>query len=184
LRQAVIAYEVDRGIVVEEPEVINYYKLNPEKFVEPAEYKIRAIYLSTEGKSGEELEAKKKAISEKLSAGEDFSAVAGQDSDSPMKENQGDLGTFKHGELDKALEQAVAELGVAEVTPWIEARNGWYVLKLEEKKESRPLTLEEVKKKIEEQLFAEKREKKIQEFLKQIKEQSFIKIVNANPLDL
>ncbi len=184
MRQAVIAYEVDRSIVVEEPEVINYYKLNPEEFIEPAEYKIRAIYLSTEGKSGEELGAKKKKISEKLSAGEDFSMVAGQDSDSPMKENQGDLGTFKHGELEKALEQAVVKLSVGEVTPWIEARNGWYVLKLEEKKESRPLTLDEVKKKIEEQLFAEKREKKLQEFLKQIKEQSYIKIVNPNPLNL
>jgi parvulin-like peptidyl-prolyl isomerase len=184
MRQAVIAYEVDRSIVVEEPEVINYYKLNPEEFIEPAEYRIRAIYLSTEGRSGEELEAKKKEISEKLNAGEDFSMVAGQDSDSPMKENQGDLGAFKHGELEKALEQAVAKVSVGEVTPWIEAKNGWYVLKLEEKKESRPLTLEEVKKKIEEQLFAEKREKKLQEFLKQIKEQSYIKIVNPNPLNL
>jgi parvulin-like peptidyl-prolyl isomerase len=184
LRQAVVAYEVDRSIVVEESEVINYYKQHPEEFIEPAEYKIRAIYLSTEGRNGDELEAKKKVISEKLSAGEDFSAVAGQDSDSPMKENQGDLGTFKHGELDKALEQAVVILNVGEVTPWIEARNGWYVLKLEEKKDSRPLTLEESKKKIEEQLFAEKRGKKLQEFLKQIKEQSYIKIVNPNPLNL
>ncbi len=184
MRQAVIAYEVDRSIVVEEPEVINYYKLNAEEFVEPAEYTIRAIYLSTEGRSGEELEAKKKEISEKLNAGEDFSTVAGQDSDSPMKENQGDLGTFKHGELEKALEQAVVKLNVGEMTPWVEARNGWYVLKLENKKESRPLTLEEAKKKIEEQLFSERREKKLQEFLKQIKDQSYIKILNPNPLNL
>ncbi len=184
LKQAVIAYEVDRSIVIEEPEVINYYKQHPGEFVEPAEYKIRAIYLSTEGRSREELEAKTKAISERLSAGEDFSTVAGQDSDSPMKENQGDLGTFKQGELDKALEQAVAKLSVGGVTPWVEARNGWYVLKLEEKKESRPLTLDEVKKRIEERLFAERRGKKLQEFLKQVKEQSYIKILNPNPLNL
>jgi parvulin-like peptidyl-prolyl isomerase len=184
MRQAVVFSEVDRSIVIDEAETVNYYKLHPEEFVEPEEYKLRAIYLSTEGRDNEELEAKKKEIGEKLKAGEDFSALAGQDSDSPMKENQGDLGHFKKGELEKVLEQAVVKLRVGEVTPWVQAKKGWYMLKLEEKKESRQMAFDEVKKNVEEKIFSEKREKKLQEFLKEIREKSYIKILKPNPLNL
>jgi peptidyl-prolyl cis-trans isomerase SurA len=184
MRQAVIFQEVDRSIVIEEAEAIDYYKLHPEEFVEPEEYKIRAIYLSTEGKSPADLEARQKEISEKVKAGEDFSGLAGQYADAPMKENQGDLGRFKKGELEKNLEQAAAKLKVGETSPWVQARNGWYLLKLEEKKESRPMSFEEVKKNVEEKLFSEKRNKRLQEFLKEIKAKSYIKILKPNPLNL
>jgi parvulin-like peptidyl-prolyl isomerase len=184
LKQAVVFSEVDRSIVIDEAEVVSYYKLHQEEFVEPEEYRLRAVYLSTEGKSEEELEARKKEISEKVKAGEDFSALAGQYADSPMKESQGDLGHFKPGELDKALEQAVVKLNVGEVTPWVQAKNGWYLLKLEEKKESRPMSFDEVKKSIEEKLYSEKRDKRLQEFLKELREKSYIKILQPNPLNL
>jgi len=184
MRQAVLFSEVDRSIVIDEAEIVNYYKLHPEEFVEPEEYKLRAIYLSAGEKDKEELESKKKEITEKVKAGEDFSALAGQDSDSPLKENQGDLGRFKKGELDKALEQAVAKLNVGDVTPWVQAKNGWYLLKLEEKKDSRLKTFDEVKKDIEEKLFSEKRNKKLQEFLKELREKNYVKILNPNPLNL
>jgi peptidyl-prolyl cis-trans isomerase SurA len=184
LKQAVVFSEVDRSIVIDEADVVSYFKAHPEEFVEPEEYKLRAVYLSTEGRSDEELEARKKEISEKLKAGEDFSALAGEYADSPMKENQGDLGHFKPGEMEKVLEEAVVKLKVGEVTPWVQAKNGWYLLKLEEKKESRPLSFEEVKKTIEEKLFSEQRDKRLQEFLKELKEKSYIKILQPNPLNL
>jgi peptidyl-prolyl cis-trans isomerase SurA len=184
LKQAVVFSEVDRSIVIDEADVVSYFKAHPEEFVEPEEYKLRAVYLSTEGRSGEELEARKEEISEKVKAGEDFSALAGEYADSPMKENQGDLGHFKPGELEKVLEEAVVKLKVGEVTPWVQAKNGWYLLKLEEKKESRPLSFDEVKKTIEEKLFSEQRDKRLQEFLKELKEKSYIKILQPSPLGL
>jgi parvulin-like peptidyl-prolyl isomerase len=182
LKQAVVFSEVDRSVVIDEADVVSYFKAHPEEFIEPEEYKLRAVYLSTEGKSDEELEARRKEISEKVKAGEDFSALAGEYADSPMKENQGDLGHFKPGELEKVLEEAVVKLKVGEVTPWVQAKNGWYLLKLEEKKESRPLSFDEVKKTIEEKLFSEQRDKRLQEFLKELKEKSYIKILQPNPL--
>lgn len=184
LRQAVLFSEVDRSIVIDEADAVKYYKLHPDEFIEPEEYKLRAVYLTSEEISQEELEAKKKEISEKVQSGEDFQALAGQYSDSPMKENQGDLGHFKKGELDKALEQAVVKLNVGEIAPWVQAKNGWYLLKLEEKKESRLMSFDEAKKDIEEKLFSEKRNKKLEEFLKELKEKSYIKILKPTPLNL
>jgi parvulin-like peptidyl-prolyl isomerase len=184
LRQAVVFTEVDRGIVLDESEIVNYYRAHQEEFVEPEEYKLRAVYLSLEGVAGEELEAKRKEISDKIAAGADFAAVAGESSDSPLRENQGDLGTIKKGQLDKTLEEAVVNLKPGEIAPWVQAKTGWYLLKLEEKKESRLLTFEEVKKAVEERIFQEKKRKKLDEFLKDLKGKSYIKIIKPNPLGL
>ena len=184
LRQILISQEVDRSIVVDETEGVNYYKLNQAEFVEPEEYKLRAIYLSTEARSGDELEAKKMEISDKAAAGQDFAALAAELGDSPLKENQGDLGFIKKGQLDKTLEEAVAKLKVGETAPWVQAKNGWYLLKLEEKKESRLKPYDEVKKDIWEKIFMQKKSKKLAEFLTDMKAKNYIKILKPNPLDL
>jgi parvulin-like peptidyl-prolyl isomerase len=183
LRQVLISQEVDRSIVVDETEGVNYYKLNQAEFVEPEEYKLRAIYLSTETRSADELESRKTEISEKVAAGPDFALLAAELGDSPLKENQGDLGFIKKGQLDKTLEEAVVNLKPGEMAPWVQSRNGWYVLKLEEKKESRLKPYEEVNKDIWEKLFMQKKAMKMAEFLKSIKAKNYIKILKPNPLD-
>jgi len=183
LRQLIVSQEVDRSISVDETEGVNYYKLNQAEFVEPEEFKLRGIYLSTQDRSAEEIESRKTEISEKVNSGADFAALASELGDSPLKDNQGDLGFIKKGELDKTLEEAVTKLKPGEITPWIGAKNGWYLLKLEEKKESRQKPYDEVKKEIWEKLFAQKRAKKLDEFLKALKAKNYIKILRPNPLD-
>jgi parvulin-like peptidyl-prolyl isomerase len=184
LRQILVSQEVDRSIVVDETEGVNYYKLNQAEFVEPEEYRLRAIYLSTEARSADELESRKTEISEKVAAGQDFALLAAELGDSPLKENQGDLGFIKKGQLDKTLEEAVVNLKPGEITPWVQAKNGWYRLKLEEKKESRLKPYDEVKKDIWEKIFMQKKSKKLAEFLTDIKAKNYIKILKPKPLDL
>jgi peptidyl-prolyl cis-trans isomerase SurA len=184
LKQATVYSEVDRTIVLDDSEIVGYYKLHPEEFTEPEEYHVRAIFLSSEGKAPETLEEARKLISGKVAAGEPFNALAKEYSDGPAKEAEGDLGRFRKGELDKALEQAVAKLKAGETSDWVETKNGWYLLKLEEKKDSRLKTFEEVKKEVEEKLYSEKKQKKLEEYLKTLREKSYIKILKANPLDL
>jgi parvulin-like peptidyl-prolyl isomerase len=184
LKQGVIYSEVDRSIVLDDSEIVGYYKLHPQEFTEPEEYKIRAVYLSTEGKAPAALEEMKKEIGGKVKAGEPFNVLAKEYSDGPAKESEGDLGTFKKGELDKNLEQAVSRLKTGETSGWVETKNGWYLLKLEEKKDSRLMTFEEVKKNVEERLYTQKKEKKLEEYLKDLREKSYVKILKPNPLDL
>ena len=183
LRENVIFTEVRGNIVLDDSEIVNYYKLHPEEFKEPMEYKLRAIYISPEGKSEEEVEAKKREIDEKMQAGEKLADLAGQYSEGPGKESQGDLGSFKQGQLEKTLEQAVEKLKVSEMTSWLNVRNGWFLLQLDEKKESRLKSFEEARKEIEEKLFNQKSQKGLEKYLKELKEKSFIKILKPNPLD-
>jgi len=177
LKQALIYNEVDRYIVLDDSELISYHKSHPEEFTEPAEYRLRVIYISPEGKSEEELQAKKEEISRRLSEGEDMADLAGQYSEGPEKESQGDLGSFQKGELEKALEEAVEKLNPGEIHSWIEARNGWYLLKLEEKKEARLKSFEEVKQEIEKKIFSERKRNKTEEYIKKLIESNYVKIL-------
>jgi peptidyl-prolyl cis-trans isomerase SurA len=183
MREAVIYSEVRANVVVDDSETVNYYKLHPEEFTELPEYKLRAIYISAEGGNEEEVEAKKREINEKIFSGEDIGSLAGEYSEGPEKDNQGELGSFKKGELEKDLEQAVEKLKVGEMTPWLKVRAGWFLLKLEEKKESRLKSFEEARREIEEKFFNEKSQIKLEEFLKDLKEKSLIKILIPNPID-
>lgn len=183
LKQNVIVSEVDRNIAIDDSEIVNYYKLHPDEFTEPIEYKLKAIYLSSEGKSEEDVEAKKREINEKIAAEEKLADLASQYSEGPEKETQGDLGSFKEGELEKGLEESVNKLEVGELTPWLNMRNGWYLLKLEEKKESHLKPFEDARKEIEEKIFLGERQKKLDEFLKDLRKRSYIKILKTDPLD-
>lgn len=183
LREMVVYMAVGTSIVIDDSEIVNYYKLHPEEFTESPEYRLRAIYLSTEGRNEEELKTRKREIIEKITAGEDFAALASQYSEGPEKDNQGDLGSFKKGELEKTLEQAVDKVKVNDITPWLNVRNGWFLLKLEERKESRMKSFEEVKKEIGQKLFAEETQKKQGKYIKDLRARSYIKILNPNPLE-
>ena len=182
LKQGIIATEVDRNIVIDESEVVNYYKLHSQEFTEPTEYRLKAIYISAHDKTSQEVEILKEEIVNKIASGVDFSSLASQYSEGPEKEQQGDLGTFKKGELAKNLEEAVEKLKIGEISPWLEIKGGWYILKLEDKKEARLKSFEEVRKDIEKKLFNQKRQKRLEEFLKELKERSYIKILVPNPL--
>ncbi|MGD8536043.1 MAG: peptidyl-prolyl cis-trans isomerase [Candidatus Aminicenantes bacterium] len=183
MKEAVIFSEVQRGIIIDEAEIVSYHKLHPEEFTEPPEFKLKAITLTSGSGSDEGIEAKKREISGKIAAGEDFGALASEYSEGPEKESGGDLGNFKKGELARELEEPVENLKQGEVTPWIQFRNGWYLLKLVEKKEARLKPFEEARDDIERRLLGEKSQAKFEEFMKELKEKSYIKILNPNPLD-
>ena len=55
--------------------------------------------------------------------------------------------------------------------------------KLEEKKEASLKAFEEARKDIEQRIFTEKAQEKFEEFMKELREKSYIKILNPNPLD-
>jgi parvulin-like peptidyl-prolyl isomerase len=181
LREAIIYSEVARSIVIEDSEIVNYYRIHPDDFTEPSEYTIKAIYVSSEGKIQEEVEGKMKEIEGKLAAGEDFGEVAGTYSEGPERESQGDLGSFKKGELDRTLEEAVESLEVGAATTWLQTVNGWYLLQLTDRKESRLKTFEEVRDQIQQRLAQQQQQVKLEEYLEKIKTRSFIKIFIPNP---
>jgi peptidyl-prolyl cis-trans isomerase SurA len=183
LKQGVIFTEIDRSIVLDEAEIVQYYKKHPEEFTVPTEYTLRAVYLASGTRGAEALAALRKEIDDKVTAGAAFEDVAAEMSDPPVKDLKGDLGTVKQGDLDPTLEQAVAKLKDGEISPWVEAKNGWYLIKLEKKVASFIKPFDEAKPQVQDKLFGEKREKKSEEYLATLKARSYVKILRPNPLD-
>jgi len=181
LKQNIVFSEVGRKIAIDDSTIVAYYKQHQEEFIEPVEYVIKAIYFAEEGVAVDELEKKKKEIDSRLEAGDDFGQLAGQYSEGPEKDSQGDLGSFKKGELEKNLEEAVDGLTAGEISPWLNLRGGWWRLKLVERKERRLRAFEEVRKEIEEKLFTGEQEKELDKYLKDLKQRSYIKILIPNP---
>ncbi len=183
LRQAVLFSEVDRSIVLDDSEVVQYYKKNPAEFTMPTEYDLRAVYLVTEGRTSEECEALKAGVDAKLKAGTAFADVAGEFSDPPLKDAKGELGWSKSGELDKALESAVEKLKAGETSAWVSFKNAWYLLRVEEKKDSHLRSFDDVRKEVEEKIYNEKRAVKGDAYVKTLRERSYVRILNPKPID-
>lgn len=182
LRNGVLYTEVERSIVLGDSEVVQYYKKNPAEFTIPTEYKLGAVYISGEGRTAEAVEALKAAVDAKLKSGASLADTAAELSDPPMKEAKGDLGTFKAGELETALESPVERLKAGERTGWISNKNGWYLLQLVEKKDSVLRPFEDARKEVETKLFNEKRGVKVEAYVKTLRERAFVKVINPDPL--
>ena len=182
MRQGVLYTEVERSIVLEDAEVVQYYKKNPAEFTTPTQYKLNAIYIAGEGRTAEEAETLKAAVDAKLKSGASFPDTAAELSDPPMKDAKGDLGTFKTGELETTLEAPLERLKTGEKTPWISNKNGWYLLLLAERTDSALRSFDEARKEVEEKLYNQKRAVKGDAYLKTLREKSFVKILNPDPL--
>jgi parvulin-like peptidyl-prolyl isomerase len=183
MKDAVIRTEVGRKIVIDDAEVVDYYKKHADEFFVPEEYQLKAVYLTIEGKDPVALETRKAEIEAKITSGAAFETVAEAESDEPLKEAKGSLGTFKKNELDKTLLAAVEPLKKGERTSWVQAKNGWYLILLEDKKDARTLPYEEARSAIVEKIGNEKQSTEVQKYLADLKAKSYIKILKPNPLD-
>jgi len=182
LRDMAVYAEVGQSIVVDDSEIFNYYRQHPEEFTQPPEYSLRGIFVSSEDNSEEDAGRKKQEILALLQSGEDFGGVAASHSEGPNKDRQGELGSFKQGDMLAAFEQEVARLEEGGVTPWISIPSGWYLLRLEEKTESRLLPFDDVRDQVQEKIFAERSEAERQKYIERLRSRSYVKILIEDPL--
>ncbi len=183
LKQNIIFGEVGRKIAIDDSVIVAYYKQHEEEFIEPVEFTIKAIYIVEEGKLDDEIEARKQEIDSRIEAGEDFGQLSSEYSEGPEKDSQGDLGSFKKGELERTLEEPVDTLEVGGTSPWLNMRGGWWKLKLVDRQEKHLKAFDDVRKEIEEKLFSEEQQKELEKYLTDLKERSYIKILLPNPIE-
>jgi peptidyl-prolyl cis-trans isomerase C len=105
------------------------------------EVQARHILVDTEDKA--------KEIAEKLSNGGDFAALAKEFSKDPgSKEDGGMLGFFGRGQMVPAFEEAAYRLKKGEISTPVKSQFGFHLIKLEDRREKKPPTFEEVKDRI------------------------------------
>jgi peptidyl-prolyl cis-trans isomerase SurA len=177
LTQKVISSEVGSHIAISDEEVTKYYEAHKTEFVRPEQVALREIVVSTEGKRPEELpDLKKKADTalKRVQDGEDFGEIAKRLSDGSTKSQGGFLGIYKRGELSKELEDKVFKMKRKELTEVMETKQGFLILEVLEHYDEGEQSLAKVKNEIMDKLYSGRMEPAMREYLKTLREQSYV----------
>jgi peptidyl-prolyl cis-trans isomerase SurA len=179
LTQRVIASEVGSHITIGKDEVEKYYNEHKKEFIRPEEVALREIEVSTEGKKDDELpDLKKKADTalKRIKDGEDFGEIAKRFSDSSTAKQGGFLGVYKRGELSKELEDIVFKMKKNDLTDVMDTKQGYLILQVLERYEEGEQPLAKVENEIMDHLYSQRMEPAMRQYLKTLREQSYVVI--------
>jgi peptidyl-prolyl cis-trans isomerase SurA len=180
LTQEVVRREVGSHINIGNDEVKKYYDAHPQEFTRPEQVVLSEIFLSTEGKSPEEIESvQKKAedLRNRVMKGDEFSEIAKRYSEgSTAKDRGGELGTFPKGELDQKLEEVVFKMDKGQVTDVIQTKTGFEILKVENHFQAGLQPMDKVENEVMNRLYMQKMEPQMRDYLGQLRQESYVMV--------
>jgi hypothetical protein len=134
--QALDSLLADADVRVEPVEAEQYFRTHEGEFALPERLRLHHILVS----SG----ADAQRVAQRLSAGEDFAAVAREVSLDPSAPAGGDQGEIALDDLPPAFAQQVERLQPGEVGEPIQASDGWHLFRLDERLPARHRVFAEV----------------------------------------
>ena len=178
----IIDAEVASDASVQESEVGAFYEQNLARFKQDESVHASHILVAAPESAtpAQKAEARSKAQSllRKVRGGADFAAVARAESQDPgTAPNGGDLGFFTKGRMTPAFEAAAFALKAGEISAVFETPFGFHFVKMHERRAPHTATLPEVSGQIKQFLEQERREQKLQTFIKQVRGKSKIDIL-------
>ena len=136
-------------VKVSDEQIKEYYEEHIDTFKEKKRVKARHILFKLAENASPEEEAKVKQKAEdvlkKAKAGENFAELAKKYSEGPTAKDGGDLGYFSENQMVKPFEEAAFKLKKGEVSDLVRTSFGYHIIKVEDVKEARTKSLEEVK---------------------------------------
>jgi peptidyl-prolyl cis-trans isomerase D len=130
-------------------EAKRYYDSRKDSFKIPKQVKVRDILIKAGPQdTPDQLEAKKKKaeeILEKAKKTKDFGSLAKQYSEAENASKGGDLGWIQKGKLGEQVESILFSMKAGDLSGVLAARDGFHILKVEEVKEEKQKSFEEVK---------------------------------------
>src|SRR6516165_1036213 len=177
LTRQVISEEVGRHITIGRDDAMKYYEEHKKEFERPEQVALRAIEIKTEGKKESEIPAlktKAEGLLKRVQDGEDFGQLAKRFSDGSTAQQGGFLGVYKRGELSKELEDKVFAMKKNELTGVIDTKQGFLILQMLEHYTEGEQSSDKVENEIMDHLYSERMEPALREYLKTLREQSYV----------
>jgi peptidyl-prolyl cis-trans isomerase SurA len=178
LTQAVIRQEVGQRVDIGPDEVKAYYEAHKSEFNRPEEVVLSEIVLSTDGKSGAEIDAVKKRaddIRARVLAGEDFASLAKRYSEDPATAaSGGQLGVYTKGQLAQQIEDAVFKLQKGQMTDVIQTKTGFMILHVDQHYQAGDQTLDTVQDEIQNKIYQQKMDPQLRKYLAELREESYV----------
>jgi peptidyl-prolyl cis-trans isomerase SurA len=180
LTQDVIRKEVGSRIIISHEDVVKYYEAHKQEFVRPEMVVLREVFVSTENKPASDIPTlRKKAENLRdrvLKNGDDFGELAKRFSDSPTAQQSGELGSFERSKLDPAISEKVFALNRGQMTDVMETKTGFEILQVRERYQAGEQPLEKVEPEISNRLYEQKMEPGLRDYLKTLREDSYVQI--------
>ncbi len=177
LTQRVVGQEVQSKINIPKPEVMKYYEEHKTEFVREERVFLREIFLKMDGKNDALVEKKAKDLIARVKKGEKFPELARDNSDSDTAQNYGEIGGFKKGELDPAIEDWAFKQGRNAITdPPLKRGNGLLILRVDEVHKAGQAAFEEVENEVMERVFMPRMKPAMQEYLTKLRQEAFLEI--------
>jgi peptidyl-prolyl cis-trans isomerase SurA len=179
-RSRLIDREVRSRTVITDAQVEAYYQSHRQEFQAKVRRHLQSIFLPFGPESTPEKQSQVSALAEqireRLSKGADFSSMARRYSQGPGADTGGDLGFFSEGELDRVIEAAIDKLKPGEISEVIATESGLHIIRVVEVQTVSDKPMEEVRESIRRRLFQQEINKKYEEWLKGLRDRSFVKI--------
>jgi peptidyl-prolyl cis-trans isomerase C len=170
---------IDKRAGVTEEDAKKFYDDNATQFIEYRAAHILAKF-ADDASDEDKAAAKKKieSIKAQIEQGADFAALAKEHSDCPSKEQGGDLGSFRPGQMVKPFEDAMKELAEGQLSGPVETQFGYHLIKGDA---SHKEDFAEVKEGILQNLQQEKGQEIFASLAQELREAHNVKMLIAEP---
>ncbi len=181
LTETMIDQEINAKATVSDQDLLRYYEENKEKFVIPERVKVRQLLVKVDpgGSQKEWEEGRRKAenIRVEFLQGGDFLSLVRKYSDSPQKEQGGEVTYFHRGSLEAAVEKELFSPKVGEVSRPIQSIYGFHLFRIEEKKPAEQRSFTEInQEKLRKELFEVRREKRYREWVEMLRQRASVEV--------
>ncbi len=176
IQSRLVYEEIGSQIKIDNAKIMAYYREHMNEYTEPKSFSLNCIYLDKASfATSEAADERKKEVIDELKKSS-FEDTAKKYSQLPNPENKHFLGNFKEGDLHKNIESAALKLKEKELSSWVDADTGWYLLQLIKITEPKLVEYKKVSEQIKRVLSEKEQEGKLKELVEKLKKNSYIKI--------
>ena len=165
---------IRQKIKIMSAEVDQYYKDHVADFTQPEQVELAEIVVYTKDRNKAEIQQKIQAIYSELQAGQKFEDLAKSFSEGSTAAQGGNIGLFPVPALSATVSAAVKSLQPGQFTGVLEADFGYQIIQLVRRVEPVQQPLEDVRKDIENKIFATRLDPVMTDYLRELRQQSYI----------
>jgi hypothetical protein len=179
MTQKVIGQEVGYRINVPQSEIQKYYDEHKAEFVRQEMVFLREILVAPADASATAWSAAEKKANDIVARArnnEKFSQLARDYSSAETARNDGELGSFKRGDLKKELEDRVFTRDKGYVTDAVKTDTGYLILKVEDRYAAGQASLDDVRNDIMDKLYTPRLQPALRAYLTRLREDAFLEI--------
>lgn len=180
-RMRVLQIQVRPRVSVGEDEIKALYQKNLRELGVETKVRARHIFVLIPPGANADVIGERKRVAldllKQINEGADFAELAREHSqDSITRHEGGDLGYFGPGTLPANIEKVVFAMGKGEISQPLRSERGFHIIRVEDRRESAALPLQDVEAQLRQQIFAEKMEKATKAWLAELRKKSYIDI--------